>query len=445
MTLKKRFRGWMFKAVNAMSMTITGVNLLDMRLGAFLAGGPTYSGKVVSVDSAIQLDTVWACTRLISDTIGAMPLKLYVRQGDGSSSILARNHPLYRILYSSPNADMTAMEFWSAMVACLMLWGNAFAQVIWSDGEGPRRVLALNPLRPDRMTVQRDSSTGMLIYTYVYQGQTLTLTEDSIFHIKGYCTDGMMGVSPISAGRQQMGSAMAAEEAAGRMFANGLMSQTYIKSPDWVPEEQEERVKQILRDYSGAVNAGKTPLLEGGWSVETIGMKPEDMQLLQTRGFNVETLCRWFGVAPVMIGRMEKSTAWGSGLEQMNLWFLTYTLQPWLVRIEQAITRCLLQPAEKEVYFAQHNVDALLRADSQGRAQLEASQVQNGIKTRNEIRAKEGDPPLPGGDILTVQAQFIPLADVGKAAVLPNVQPLANPAPTSPAQQSGTIGDPEND
>ncbi|MCG0995296.1 phage portal protein [Acetobacter indonesiensis] len=439
MTLKSRVKGWLYKAANAMTLTVTGVSLTDLRLGAFLAGGPTYSGKLVTVDSAIQLDTVWACSRLISDTIAAMPLKLYQRQPD-DTSLLAREHPLYRILYVAPNADMTAMEFWSAMVSCLMLWGNAFAQVV-RRGDGT--VIALNPLRPDRMTVRRDINTGELTYTYSYQGQQLVLTEDQIFHIKGYCTDGMMGISPISAGRQQLGSAMAAEETAARMFANGMLSQTYIKSPDWVPDEMLARAKEILNDYSGAVNAGKTPLLEGGWTVESIGMNPEDMQLLQTRGFNVETICRWYGVAPVMIGRMEKSTAWGSGLEQMNLWFLTYTLQPWLVRIEQAISRCLLSAAEKAQYFAKHNVDALLRADSQARAQLEATQVQNGIKTRNEVREKEGLPPLPGGDMLTVQAQMIPLTDVGVIAIQPAVKPVNGAALPSPKPQVGILGDPD--
>ncbi|CEF40782.1 phage portal protein [Acetobacter senegalensis] len=440
MTLKSRVKGWLYKAANAMTLTVTGVSLTDLRLGAFLAGGPTYSGKLVTVDTAMQLDTVWACSRLISDTIAAMPLKLYQRQPD-DTSLLARDHPLYRILYVAPNADMTAMEFWSAMVSCLMLWGNAFAQVV-RRGDGA--VIALNPLRPDRMTVRRDAGTGALTYTYSYQGQQLVLAENQIFHIKGYCTDGMMGISPISAGRQQLGSAMAAEETAARMFANGMLSQTYIKSPDWVPDEMLGRAKEILKDYSGAVNAGKTPLLEGGWTVESIGMNPEDMQLLQTRGFNVETICRWYGVAPVMIGRMEKSTAWGSGLEQMNLWFLTYTLQPWLVRIEQAISRCLLSATEKAQYFAKHNVDALLRADSQARAQLEATQVQNGIKTRNEVREKEGLPPLPGGDMLTVQAQMIPLTDVGVVAVQPAVKPVNGPAlPAPKPQQSGTLGDPD--
>ncbi|WP_035367591.1 phage portal protein, partial [Acetobacter pasteurianus] len=231
MKMPAPFRGLLYKAANAMALTVTGVSLTDLRLGAFMAGGPTHSGKLVSVNTAMQLDTVWACTRLISDTIGAMPLKLYQRSPDGTSSTLARDHPLYRILCRSPNTDMSAIEFWSSMVACLMLWGNAFAQVIWSD-IGVKRVVALYPLRPDRMTVNRDDTTGELIYTYTYQGQKLTLEESNILHIKGYCLDGMMGMSPISAGRQQIGSAMAAEETAARMFANGMLSQTYIKSPN---------------------------------------------------------------------------------------------------------------------------------------------------------------------------------------------------------------------
>ncbi|KXV78088.1 capsid protein, partial [Acetobacter malorum] len=152
MKIRNRVKGWLYKAVDAMTLTVTGVSLTDLRLGTFLAGGPTVSGKLVTVDTAMQLDTVWACVRLISDTIASMPLKLYQRQND-DTSLLARDHPLYRILYSSPNADMTAVEFWSAVVGSLMLWGNAFAQVI-RRGDGA--VIALNPLRPDRMSVRRD-------------------------------------------------------------------------------------------------------------------------------------------------------------------------------------------------------------------------------------------------------------------------------------------------
>lgn len=439
MTLRTAFTGLLTKAANAMALSVTGVSLTDLRLGAFMAGGPSHSGQLVTVDSAIQLDTVWACIRLLSETIASLPLKLYERETENTSNA-ARSHPLFSILYDKPNADMTGVEFWGCMVASLLAWGNAFAQVV-RRGDGT--IIALNPLRPDRMTVRRDPKTGGLVYTYAWQQQYLILTEDEIFHIKGFSFDGLMGLSPITVGRQSLGSAMAAEETAGRTFKNGLLTQNYIKAPAYLNNEQRSLAKAALEDYAGAINAGKTPLLEGGWSVESIGLNPEAAQLLQTRAFNVQTICRWFGVQPVMIGSMEKSTAWGSGLEQMNLWFLQYGLMPWLVRIEQAISRCLISPGDRLTYFAKHNVDALLRADTQGRTAFYVAGRQNGWFTANEVREKEEMAPMEGGDVLTVQAQMIPLTDVGKSAVQPTLKPVPGGQPSPDPAASGTTGDPD--
>lgn len=439
MKMPKALTGLLTKAANAMALSITGVSLTDLRLGAFMAGGPTHSGQMVTVDTAIQLDTVWACIRLLSETIASLPLKLYQRETENTSNV-ARSHPLFSILYDKPNADMTGVEFWGCMVACLLAWGNAFAQVV-RRGDGT--IIALNPLRPDRMTVRRDPNTGALIYTYAWQQQILTLSETEIFHIKGISFDGLMGLSPITVGRQSLGTAMAAEETAGKTFRNGLQTQNYIKAPAYLTDEQRKLAKASLQDYAGAINAGKTPLLEGGWSVESIGLNPEAAQLLQSRTFNVQTICRWFGVQPVMIGSMEKSTAWGTGLEQMNLWFLQYALMPWLVRIEQAISRCLLSPVDRLSYFAKHNVDALLRADTAARTAFYIAGRQNGWFTANEVREKEEMAPMDGGDMLTVQAQMIPLSDVGKSAVQPTLKPVAGGQPPPDPAQSGTTGDPD--
>lgn len=437
MNLKRTVGRLFYKAADAAFAVATGVSLTDMRLGAFLAGGPTFSGQTVSVDSAMQLDTVWACVRLISETIASLPLKLYQHQAN-DTSVLARNHPLYAVLATSPNADMTPIEFWGVMVACLLTWGNAFGQVMRrADGT----VIAINPLRPDRMTVRRDPNTGEPIYTYSWQGKYLVLGESDIFHIKGFSFDGLLGVSPLTFGRQSIGTALAAEETAGRTYKNALLTQSYISAPNYLKPDQKAQAKAILADYAGAINAGKTPLLEGGWKVETIGLNPEDAQLLETRSFNVETLCRWFGVQPVMIGRMEKSTAWGTGLEQMNMWFLQYGLMPWLRRIEQAISRCLLSPADRQRFSAKHNVDALLRGDSASRAAFYTAALQNGWMAANEVRAKENLPPDPSGDVLTVQAQMIPRADVGKAAVQPTFKPVPGGQPPPAPRQPDTMED----
>lgn len=442
MSLANRLRGMLYKAASAVITVASGVGLTDPRLSLFLNGGRTWSGKTVSIDSAMQLDAVWACVRLISETISTLPLQLYDGAGDTVAKV-ARTHPLYRIIHDSPNADMTAVDFWSCMVGCLLLWGNAFAQVIRSD-DGVR-VIALYPLRPDRMTVRRDRVTGETLYTYSWQGQYLQLTEGEIFHIKGFSLDGMLGLSPIAVGRQSFGTVASAEEVAGRVFANGLWSQSYISAPEYVKDDQVVRAKQILEDYKGAVNAGQTPLLEGGWKVESIGLKPEDLQLLNTRAYGIEIICRWFGnVPPPMIGRMEKSTAWGTGLEQMMLWFLSFCLRPHLVRIEQAISRCLLSPADQLRFYAEHTVEGLLRTDSAARAALQSSQAQNGIRTRNEIRSTENLPPLPGGDDLTVQSNMLPIALLGKVATQPKEEPLppgGTPRPVLPLATDQEVND----
>lgn len=428
MSVADRVRGLLFKAVSAGMQSTTGVSLTDLRLGLFLAGGPAYSGKAVTVDSAMQLDAVWACVKLVSDTISTLPLQLY-DGADPDAAQIARDHPLYPILHDQPNADMTASEFWRAMVGSMMLWGNAFAQIV-RRGDGA--VIALNPLLPSRMTVRRDPVLGTPIYRYSYQGQVLTIAEADIFHLKGFSLDGLLGMSPVSTGKNSLGSATAAEETAGKTFANGLLTQNYLSSPDWLRDDQVDRAKDVLEGYAGAINAGKTPLLEGNWQVKSIGANPEAMQLLQTRSFSIETICRWFGnVPPPMIGHTDKATTWGTGLEQMNLRFVQYTLQPILVDIEGAIRKALLRPAERARYYAKFKLEGLMRGDSAARSAFYGAMVDKGIMTRNEIRALEDLPPLTGGDVLTVQAQMIPIDDVGKVAKVPTVETL----PPGDAQQ----------
>lgn len=413
----KRF---LSKSASTALTSFSGLTLDDVRLGLLMAGGQSWAGRTVTVDNALTLDAVWACVRVIAESIATLPLHLYEGKGSPHATI-AKNHPLYRVLHDQPNTSMSAVDFWSMMAGCLLTWGNAYAQIIW-DNKG--QVVALNPLRPDRMTVRVDPLSGSITYIYSYKSVVLTLNEDDIFHIRGFSLDGIMGLSPVYLGRQSMGTAMAAEEVAGRTFRNGLLTQHALSSPKFVAKDKADQAKAVLEGYTSSLNAGKIPLLEGGWTIEKIGMNPEDMQLLQTRGFSIETICRWFAVPPPIIGHMTKSTAWGSGLEQMMQWFLNFCLRAHLVRIEQAISRCLLKRGQNATHFAQFSVEGLLRANAQARAQLQATWAQNGIMTRNEIRALENRAPLPGGDDLTVQTNLIPIAQLGHMATLPAEKPL---------------------
>lgn len=395
------------KAVQTLARAI---GLTDPRLYEWYGGGRTHSGEAVSVNTALQLDAVWSCVRLISQTIATLPLFLYRRDGKGRGEVDSA-HPLYRILHDQPNADMTATEFWEAIVAAILLQGNAYG---WKDKIG-RRVVAITPMRPDFVTVKR-LQDGSLQYVYTWQGTTYHLGEDDVLHIKGFSLDGLMGLSPISQARQSLGTAIAAEKSAASFFRNGMQPSKIMEAPQYLTDAQRQQAKGIIERYTGAAATGSVPLLEGGWKISDVSLKPEDAQLLQTRAFHVEQICRWFDVPPIMIGHMDKSTAWGTGMEQMMLWFLTFSLRPHLKRIEQAISKSLLTPEEQLSHYAEFNVEGLLRADSKGRAELYGALAMNGLRTRNELRALDNEPPMPGGDDLTVQSNLIPIQLLGTDA-----------------------------
>ena len=413
-----------------------GLGLTSPELTRYFGGDPSYSGKSVTVDTALQLDTVWACTRLISQTIATLPLMLYSGSGGNGDTVETQN-PLFRILHDRPNAEMTAVEFWQAMVACKLLWGNSYAEIVRGGGG---RVVALLPMRPDRVQFTREVD-GSLNYRHSYQGVTQTLQEEDVLHLKGFSLDGQIGMSAIAAGRHSLGTAMGAEEAAGSIFKNGMRPSGYMAAPAYLTTPQREQANGIIERFSGSQNTGKVPLLEGGWKFESLTLPPEDAQLLETRGFNVETICRWFGVSPVMVGHMSKSTAWGSGLEQMNLWFLTYCLRGHLKVIEQAISAKLLSPVEQTRVYAKFNVEGLMRADSRGRAELFRTYVTNGIMTPNEVRALENLPPLPGGDQLVMQSAMVPINKLGELATLPRLKPVE---PGASEEQRPLIEEPDH-
>jgi HK97 family phage portal protein len=374
--------------------------------------------------------------KLISQTVATLPLMLYQRDAQDFGTV-NRDHPLFPILHDSPNAEMTAVEFWEAMCGALLMWGNAYAQIILSG----RRVIALIPMRPDRVQVKRNQD-GSLTYMYSWMGTSVELPEEEVFHIKGFSLDGIIGLSVLAQGRQTMGSAIAAERASGNFFRNAMRPSGVLTAPQYLTPEQRKRKQEWIDEYTGAINNGRVPLLEGGWKLETLSIPPEDAQLLAVRQFGIEDLCRWFNVPPPMIGHTQSATAWGSGLEQMLLWFLQFCLRPQLKRIEARITKCLIAPGERRTVYAEFNVEGLLRADSNTRARLYATMVDHGLKTRNEIRALENDPPMKGGDDLTVNAALLPIELLGEFVRGKQDKPLppGYKPPEGPAEPGGTVG-----
>lgn len=362
------------------------------------------AGKPVTFDSALQLATVWSCVRLIAETIATLPLGLYRTLPDGSR-LPAQDNPLYSVLHDSPNADLTAVEFWEGIALCLCLGGNAYARKEFVG----QRLVALTPLAFDRMQVKRLES-GARQYIYTDAKGRHEYTEDRIFHVRGFGGAGDVGLSPISFARQSIGTATATDEFAGKMFANGARP-SGVLTVDQVlkPDQRKALQENIVAPFVGSENAGGVMVFEAGMKWQAVTMNMDDAQFLQTRAFQVEELCRWFRVPPVMIGHSNGTSNWGTGVEQQMIGFLSFTLRPYLARIEQAISRSLIASADRQTLKAEFNVEGLLRADSAARASFYQIMVQNGIYTRNEVRRLENRQPLPGGDDLTVQSQNVPL------------------------------------
>jgi HK97 family phage portal protein len=372
--------------------------------------GTSNSGKHVTVDGAVRLSTVWACVRLLSESVSTLPLKLYRRMPDGSRES-ARDHPLFRVLCRSPNAEMTPQRFMLQIVASICLRGNAFVEKKLIG----TRIVALDPLLPQCMTVKR-LDNGRLKYTYNENGAERDIPEKNLMHIRGFGLDGVCGMLPVTTGRDVIGTALSSEEAAAKVFANGLQASGFLtveggaaQGSGTLTPKQREQLKKSLAAFSSSKNAGKTMVLEAGLKYQSVTMNPEAAQMLETRAFNVEEICRWFRVPPFMVGHMDKQSSWAASVEAQNLHFLTNSLRPLLVNIEQEITRCLIGEADAEEFFAEFAVEGLLRADSAGRGAWYNTALMNGWMSRNEVRRLENLPPIPGGDIYTVQSAMVAL------------------------------------
>ncbi|MGY2732802.1 phage portal protein [Sphingomonas sp. UYP23] len=345
-------------------------------------------GRPITPDAAMQLSTVWACVRLLSETIGTLPLSVYTKKPDGSRAA-SPDHALYSTLHDSPNADQSAVEFWECVVACLCLWGNFYAE---KSINVLGQITSLTPIPPDRMRVTRDAN-GARRYSWTdLIGRPFVANETAVFHVRGFGIGLDLGLSPIGYARATLGAAFAADKSAMSAFENGVRPSGILQHDGKLTQEQRDQARRnILDPLTGPENTSRGAIFEKGWtwSSMTGGIPPGDLQLLETRAFHVEELCRWFRVPPFMIGHTEKSTSWGTGLEQQMIGFLTFSLRPYLSRIEQAIKKQLIPPSEQSSVYAEFVLEGLMRADSAGRAALYASAAQNGWMDRDEIRDKE--------------------------------------------------------
>lgn len=367
------------------------------------------SGVSVNDQNILKLSAVWACVRLISETIGTLPLGMHERTRDGRRP--SPQHPLDFILGTQPNSDTISSVHWEAVVAAMLLRGNAHCEKLMVG----QRVVGLQFLYPNRLSISRKSD-GNKEYRYTDEdGRQRTIPKARIWTIPGWSLDGRQGVSVIRYGSEVFGAALATDEAAAGTFKRGLMPTTWFKYPKILrPEQREEAREMIEGRLSGAINSARPAILEAGMEVGTLGINPKDAQLLESRAFSVEEICRWFRVPPWMVGHTEKSTSWGTGIEQQMIAFLAFTLGPWLKRIEQSIMKDLLTPAERLRYYPKFAVEGLLRADSAARASFYSVMVNNGILTRDEVRELEDRAPMGGNAaVLTVQTALAPLDQLG--------------------------------
>ena len=387
----------------------------------FYIGGTT-AGKTVTERSAMQMTAVYSCVRILAEAVAGLPLHLY-KYTDGGGKEKALNHPLYRLLHDEPNPEMSSFVFRETLMTHLLLWGNAYAQVI-RNGKG--EVIALYPLMPNKMSVGRDEN-GRLYYTY-YRGSdeaiknkdfAVTLQPSDVLHIPGLGFDGLVGYSPIAMAKNAIGMAIACEEYGAKFFANGAAPGGVLEHPGTLKDPQ--RIRESWQStYGGTSNAHRIAVLEEGMKYTPIGISPEQAQFLETRKFQINEIARIFRVPPHMVGDLEKSSF--SNIEQQSLEFVKYTLDPWVIRWEQSIQRALLSQGEKAEYFVKFNLEGLLRGDYQSRMNGYAIGRQNGWMSANDIRELENLDRIPveeGGDLYLINGNMLPMKNAGAFANTP--------------------------
>ena len=391
---------------------------------AFFTGGSS-SGKSVNERSAMQMTAVYACVRILSEAIASLPLHLYKYNKEGGKE-KAVDHPLYSLLHDEPNPEMTSFVFRETLMTHLLLWGNAYAQII-RNGKG--EVVALYPLMPNKMTVDRDDK-GHLYYKY-YKGNeeaptmengTVVLLPEDVLHIPGLGFDGLVGYSPIAMAKNAIGLAIAAEEYGSKFYANGAAPSGVLEHPGTIKDPA--RVREAwMSQFGGSANSGKVAVLEEGMKYTPISISPNEAQFLETRKFQIDEIARIFRVPPHMVGDLDKSSF--SNIEQQSLEFVKYTLDPWVIRWEQSLSRALFSADEKKNFFFKFNVEGLLRGDYQSRMQGYATARQNGWMSANDIRELENLDRISdeeGGNLYLVNGNMLPLSKAGAFANTDNYQ-----------------------
>lgn len=380
----------------------------DSELYEIWGGGETWAGEHVSTQGALNLSAYWACTRVTAQTIASLSLEVMEKRSDGAR-IKVADHPLQELLDESPNADQTSIEFWEGRVLGLCTSGNGFAEKVYSKD----KLIALNPM-PYDTTVER-LKDGSLRYKFNDRGKPIDLPEEKVFHLKAF-GDGDMGMSPVQHARQTLGIAIASERAAGQTFSKGMRAKGFFTFPNQLTKEQRAEAKKNFADRYSNHNAPGVGILEAGVDFKAVNITPRDAEMILNRRFNVEEICRWLGVPPVIIGHAgDGQTMWGTGVSAIMQSWLNLSLRSQLRRIEKAISKRIMTPEERRRFKVRFNYEDLLRGDSIARAAFYTALLGSGVMTINEVRRLEGLPPVEGGDESRMQMQNVPISESASA------------------------------
>lgn len=404
----------------------------DPRLAQFF-GNSTYAGKSVTPDTAMQQATVFTCVRIIAETFGSLPA--HIVEVDSAGNAQPVDHDLGAVLFETPNADMTSVEFEEAKTTNLALQGNAYC---YRNVRGDGQISSLYPIASDCVEKKRKDD-GTIFFRVNDRGRWETLPQDRIWHVPGFGFDGLKGYSPIGYLRQMLGMAMATEEWQARFFSNGAQPSFFLTIPQFLNKEQRKAARESLQNvFAGPANAYKAQLLEGGITATPATMNMVDAQFLQLKGSTKQDIFGMYRIPPHMGGDLERST--NNNIEQQALEFVMYCLLPYATRYERSATRWLFTPKDRKRFKLRYNMEGLLRADSQSRALLYASLLDHGVLNRNEVRALEGRnrSPVAGMDDYTIQTAMAPIDTIRKIAersAQPSPPPAVTPLPGSPKKR----------
>lgn len=396
-------RFWSFLAGGRLTSNDSGNQMAGVSSGGAVGNSSINDIRIT------QISTVYACIRLITTMVGGMPLDCFKTNADGTRT--KDNTTNIADIFRKPNPFMNGLEFIEAMTMNLAAYGNAYA-LVQRNSAGD--VIMMMPLQAARMVVSLSPDGKKVQYIYTRDGEKATFQQKEIFHIKGFGFNGLVGLSPLAFATKAAGVAVAMEDNQRDFYANGAKSPQILMTDGKVlSREQRNQLEQNFKDIAGGPVERRLWVLEAGFTTQAIGVSPNDAETLASRKFQVSELARFFGVPPFMVGETEKSTSWGTGLEQQNLAFIQSTIKPYIDRWEAAIVDQLIKPADKGKIHMEFNLNALMRGDSASRSAYYVAMKGAGIMTINECRRLENLPAITGGDVAMQQAQNVPITQIG--------------------------------